>query len=115
MPGHYETVSETTEIWIDETGHWEDGGYWTSDWVYQCNGCSVTYSSSGAVNDHIWAQFDKDPATACASYTQVSGELYWVEGDPVWIIDIPGHYEVQTIEKQIWVEEKGHWEIVQTE
>ena len=110
VPGHYETVTETTEVWIEEQGHWEDVGYLTSDWVYQCNGCKVTFTSSNAVNDHIWAQFDKDPKTICASYTQVSGEPYWVNEDPVWIVDTPGHYETQTIEKQIWVEEQGHWE-----
>ena len=115
VPGHYETVTETTEVWIEEQGHWEDIGYWTSDWVYQCNGCKVTFTSSNAVNDHIWTQFDKDPETTCASYTQVSGESYWVNEDPVWIADTPGHYETQTIEKQIWVEEQGHWETITTE
>ena len=115
IPGHYETVTETAEVWIEEQGHWEDIGYWTSDWVYQCNGCKVTFTSSNAVNDHIWAQFDKDPETTCASYTQVSGEPYWVNEDPVWIVDTPGHYETQTIEKQIWVEEQGHWETITTE
>lgn len=33
----------------------------------------------------------------CASYTEISGELYWVSTGRFWVVDVPAQ------------EEKGHW------
>jgi len=112
IPGHYETVTESKEVWIDEQGHYEEDGYWASDWVYQCNQCGAQYPTMSAMNQHLDDSFDWDTMTGHSSYTQVSGPTYWVETEPVWIVDVPGHYETITEYKEVWVEEQGHWETI---
>ena len=114
VPGHYETVEEVTEFWVDEQGHWEESGYWASDWVYQCNQCSAQYPSVEAVNRHLDDSFDWDTLTGHSSYTEVSGPTYWVETEPEWGVDVPGHYETVTKSKEVWIDEQGHWETVTT-
>lgn len=114
VPGHYETVEEVTEVWVDEQGHWEESGYWTSDWVYQCNQCGAQYPSVEAVNRHLDDSFDWDTLTGHSSYTEVSGPTYWVETEPEWVVDVPGHYETVTKSKEVWIDEQGHWETVTT-
>lgn len=112
IPGHYETFTETKEVWIDEQGHYEEDGYWASDWVYQCNQCGAQYPTVNEMNRHLDASFDWDTMTGHSSYTQVSGPSYWVETEPVWVVDVPGHYETVMETKTIWVEEQGHWETI---
>lgn len=114
VPGHYETVEEVTEIWVDEQGHWEESGYWASDWVFECNQCGMQYSMEEAVNQHLDDSFDWDTMTGHSSYTQVSGPMYWVETEPEWVVDVPGHYETVTESKEVWIDEQGHWETVTT-
>ena len=114
VPGHYETVEEVTEFWVDEQGHWEESGYWASDWVYQCNQCGAQYPSAEAVNRHLDDSFDWDTLTGHSSYTEVSGSTYWVETEPEWVVDVPGHYETVTESKEVWIDEQGHWETVTT-
>lgn len=112
IPGHYETVTETKEVWIDEQGHYEEDGYWASDWVYQCNQCGAQYPTVNEMNQHLDDSFDWDTMTGHSSYTQVSGPSYWVETEPVWVVDVPGQYETVMETKTIWVEEQGHWETI---
>ncbi len=114
VPGHYETVEEVTEVWVDEQGHWEESGYWASDWVYQCNQCGAQYPSVEAVNRHLDDSFDWDTLTGHSSYAEVSGPMYWVETEPEWVVDVPGHYETVTENKEVWIDEQGHWETVTT-
>ena len=114
VPGHYETVEEVTEVWVDEQGHWEESGYWASDWVYQCNQCGAQYPTVEAANRHLDDSFDWDTLTGHSSYTEVSGPTYWVETEPEWVVDIPGHYEIVTEGKEVWIDEQGHWETVTT-
>lgn len=114
VPGHYETVEKVAEVWVDEQGHWEKSGYWASDWVFECNQCGMQYSMEEAVNQHLDDSFDWDTMTGHSSYTQVSGPMYWVETEPEWVVDIPGHYETVTESKEIWIDEQSHWENVGT-
>ena len=112
VPGHYEIITESKEVWIEEQGHWEENGYWKSDWVYRCNQCGAQYPTLQEVNQHLDDSFDWDSMTGHSSYTQVSGPQYWVESNPVWVVDVPGHYETVTESKSVWVEEQGHWETI---
>ena len=114
MPGHYETMEDVTEVWVDEQGHWEESGYWASDWVYQCNQCGAQYPTVEAVNRHLDDSFDWDTLTGHSSYTEVSGPMYWVETEPEWVVDVLGHYETVTESKEVWIDEQGHWETVTT-
>lgn len=114
VPGHYEAVEEVTEVWVDEQGHWEESGYWASDWVFECNQCDMQYSTVEAVNQHLDDSFDWDTMTGHSSYTQVSGPMYWVEAEPEWVVDVPGHYKTVTKSKEVWIDEQGHWETVTT-
>lgn len=114
VPGHYETVEEVAEVWVDEQGHWEESGYWASDWVFECNQCGAQYSTVEAANRHLDDSFDWDTMTGHSSYTQVSGPMYWVETEPEWVVDVPGHYETVTESKEVWIDEQGHWETVTT-
>lgn len=114
VPGHYETMEDVTEVWVDEQGHWEESGYWTSDWVYQCNQCGAQYPTVEAVNRYLDDSFDWDTLTGHSSYAEVSGPMYWVEAEPEWVVDVPGHYETVTESKEVWIDEQGHWETVTT-
>lgn len=114
VPGHYEAVEKVTEVWVDEQGHWEESGYWASDWVFECNQCGMQYPTVEAVNQHLDDSFDWDTMTGHSSYTQVSGPMYWVEAEPEWVVDVPGHYETVTESKEVWIDEQGHWETVTT-
>ena len=114
VPGHYETVGKVAEVWVDEQGHWEESGYWASDWVYQCNQCGAQYPTVDAINRHLDDSFDWDTLTGHSSYTEVSGPMYWVETEPEWVVDVPGHYETVTKSKEVWIDEQGHWETVTT-
>ena len=114
VQGHYETVEEVAEVWVDEQGHWEESGYWASDWVYQCNQCGAQYPTVEAVNRHLDDSFDWDTLTGHSSYTEVSGSTYWVETEPEWVVDVAGHYETVTESKEVWIDEQGHWETVTT-
>ena len=75
-----------------EQGHWEDDGYWTSDWVYQCNQCGTICSTETDMWDH------EGDLSSCWSYTMVSGERYFVKTGQFWVVDVPAKDEV------------GHWE-----
>lgn len=114
VPGHYETLEDVTEVWVDEQGHWEESGYWASDWIYQCNQCGEQYPTVEAVNRHLDDSFDWDTLTGHSSYTEVSGSMYWVETEPEWVVDVPEHYETVTENKEVWIDEQGHWETVTT-
>ena len=114
VPGHYETMEDVTELWVDEQGHWEESGYWASDWVYQCNQCGAQYPTVEAANRHLDDSFDWDTLTGHSSYTEVSGPTYWVETEPEWVVDVPGHYKIVTESKEVWIDEQGHWETVTT-
>lgn len=93
--------ASTQQIWVDEQGHWEDKTYLTSDWVYRCNGCGLTFPTTGDVDAHQWAAFDNGEDHG--GYTMVSGPMYEVS-ERVWVVDVEGHYETVTIPEQ------GHWE-----
>lgn len=108
VAGHYETKTETTQVWVDEVGHYEDNGYWVNKWGYMCNGCKAEFSTVDDVNAHIVSEMDKDNFN-CGSYSMVGINDYWVE-DKQWVVDVEGHYEDKINETKYWVDEVGHWE-----
>lgn len=89
---------EPEKVWVvdvpaqEEQGHWEEDGYWKSDPAYQCNQCGTIYTSIEGIHEHL-SDWDGE----CASYTEISGELYWVSTGRFWVVDVPAQ------------EEKGHW------
>lgn len=93
--------ASTQQVWVDEQGHWEDKTYFTSDWVFQCNGCGQTFPTTGDVDAHQWAAFDNGEDHG--GYTMVSGPMYEAT-ERVWVVDVEGHYETVTTPEQ------GHWE-----
>ena len=96
------TPKPKEKVWVVDTpaqaeqGHWEDDGYWTSDWVYQCNGCGAQFATVEEINDHTWSEFDK--GNDHGGYSMVSGERYFVKTGQFWVVDVPAKDEV------------GHWE-----
>lgn len=51
-----------------------------------------TGSMGSEIHEHL-SDWDGE----CASYTEISGELYWVSTGRFWVVDVPAQ------------EEKGHW------
>lgn len=93
--------ASTQQVWVDEQGHWEDKPYLTSDWVYRCNGCGLTFPNTGDVDAHQWAAFDNGEDHG--GYTMTSGPMYEAT-ERVWVVDVEGHYE------DVTTPEQGHWD-----
>lgn len=102
VPGHYETVTEEKQVWVEEVGHWEQLCEGTDGWAFRCNQCGAVRSTDVEINKHLDDSWDWDTMTGCASYTKVSAKD--------WVVDTPAHFETVTEERQEWVEEVGHWE-----
>lgn len=96
---------EPEKVWVVdvpaqlEQGHWEEVGHWTSDWVYQCNGCGAQFDTAEAAGNHNLSEAMNGNMN-CGGYTMVSGEPYWVKNGEVWVVDVPAQPE------------QGHWEYI---
>lgn len=81
----------------EEVGHWEEEGYWKSDWVYECNGCGQQFSTEDAVQAHIVEQATNN-ILSCGGYASVPGNKRWIVTGQHWVVDTPAQEEI------------GHWE-----
>jgi len=96
------TPKPKEKVWVvdvpakEEVGHWEEEGYWKSDWVYQCNACGTQFSSVEDFYVHSDEEWDK--GNDHGSYTQVPSDPFWVVDGKHWVVDVPAR------------EEQGHWE-----
>ena len=81
----------------EEVGHWEEEGYWKSDWVYQCNECKETFPTTDDFYNHVIPLVEAGEHSM-GSYTQVPGNTRWIVTGQHWVVDEPAQ------------EEQGHWE-----
>ena len=119
VPGHYETVTrlELKEVTVGEVGHWEDEVIRVP--VYRCNQCGYVAQTEAEIEKHIADSIDWDNMletgeyTGCSNYTQVASDPIYT-GNKVWVIDVPGHKELQMVEvkEEVWIDEVGHWEYI---
>ena len=111
VEGYYETVIEavTEQIWIEEQGHYEETKTAMTAPMYTCNHCDTVFYSQEDAESHGWDEFENGNA---GTYTYQGNAIVGYDTEQIWVIDTPGHYKdvTRTIEKEVWVEEVGHWE-----
>ena len=111
VEGHFKTVKETIteQVWIEEQGHYEEKKIAITAPMYTCNHCDAVFYSQENVESHGWDEFENGNA---GTYTYQGNAIVGYDTEQIWVIDTPGHYEdiVRSIEKEVWVNEVGHWE-----